>query len=74
MLQTDSRSLGLPSCDEVPEIPAAVADSLYLSLAFDGHALAESRAARLEHWRQRKRVLDPLWAGKFAGLPAHVAP
>ena len=65
-------ALKLPACDGLPAVPEPIAAPLSRALNLDGHALAQARASSLAHWRERKRVLDPLWAHRFGSLPAHV--
>ena len=65
-------ALDLPSCDGSLVVPEAIAAPLEVALGLSGPALAQARADGLRHWRERKRMLDPVWAHKFASLPAHV--
>ena len=65
-------AVSLPSAEIAPRLPAAVSAWADQAHSLSACALAEARGASLKHWRERKRVLDPVWQRRWATLPAHV--
>ena len=65
-------ALSIPPAEDFQSLPVNLEAWLDRELALDGLSLAKARFESLQHWRDRKRVLDPLWARELALLPEHV--
>ena len=65
-------ALSLPPAEEFQSLPVCLEAWLDTELALDAPSLAKVRFESLQRWRERKRVLDPLWARELALLPEHV--
>ena len=65
-------ALTLPPGEDSLAVSSSLAAWLDKELSLDASSLAQIRFDSLQHWRDRKRMLDPLWARELALLPEHV--
>ena len=51
---------------------ALLTDAVRFNIQFPLQLVSDKRVAAVQHWSERKRMLDPAWRTTWASLPPHV--